>query len=73
MISNSGPVGAMYASAFPERVRAMVIDSTVAPDFADYLIERPSEQQASYELRPAADSTSSARPSRAARSRTSAS
>jgi pimeloyl-ACP methyl ester carboxylesterase len=50
MISNSGPVGAMYASAYPERVRAMVIDSTVAPDFADYLIERPSEQSASYEL-----------------------
>jgi pimeloyl-ACP methyl ester carboxylesterase len=50
MISNSGPVAAMYASAWPERVRAMVIDSTVAPDFADYLIERPSEQQASYEL-----------------------
>jgi pimeloyl-ACP methyl ester carboxylesterase len=50
MISNSGPVGAMYASAFPERVRAMVIDSTVAPDFADYLIERPSEQSASYDL-----------------------
>jgi pimeloyl-ACP methyl ester carboxylesterase len=50
MISNSGPVGAMYASAWPERVRALVIDSTVAPDFADYLIERPSEQSASYEL-----------------------
>ncbi|MET0553110.1 MAG: alpha/beta fold hydrolase [Vicinamibacteria bacterium] len=50
MISNSGPVGAMYASAWPQRVRAMVIDSTVAPDFEDYLIERPSEQQASYEL-----------------------
>lgn len=50
MISNSGPVGAMYASAYPERVRAMVIDSTVAPDFADYLIERPAEQSASYEL-----------------------
>jgi pimeloyl-ACP methyl ester carboxylesterase len=50
MISNSGPVGAMYASMYPERVRAMVIDSTVAPDFADYLIERPAEQAASYEL-----------------------
>lgn len=50
MISNSGPVGAMYASLHPDRVRALVIDSTVAPDFHDYLVERPAEQSASYEL-----------------------
>lgn len=50
LFSNTGPVGAMYASLFPQRVRAMVLDSTVAPDFSDYLIERPAEQSASYEL-----------------------
>lgn len=50
MVSNTGPVGAMYASLYPGRVRALVIDSTVAPDFADYLVERPAEQSASYEL-----------------------
>jgi pimeloyl-ACP methyl ester carboxylesterase len=49
MISNSGPVAATYASLFPRHVRAMVIDSPVAPDFDDYAIERVSEQSASYE------------------------
>jgi pimeloyl-ACP methyl ester carboxylesterase len=49
MISNSGPVGAIYASLFPRHVRAMVIDSPVGPDFDDYAIERLSEQSASYE------------------------
>jgi pimeloyl-ACP methyl ester carboxylesterase len=50
MISNSGPVAAVYASLFPKRVRAMLIDSTVAPEFRDYLIERWSEESASYDL-----------------------
>ncbi len=50
MISNSGPVGAVYASLFPKRVRAMLLDSTVAPEFRDHLIERLTEQSASYEF-----------------------
>jgi pimeloyl-ACP methyl ester carboxylesterase len=49
MISNSGPVAAIYASLFPRHVRAMVIDSPVGPDFDDYAIERITEQSASYE------------------------
>lgn len=49
MLSNSGPVAAIYASLFPRHVRAMVIDSPVAPDFDDYAIERITEQSASYE------------------------
>ena len=50
MISNSGPVAAVYASNFPKHVRAMLIDSTVAPEFRDYAIERWSEESASYDL-----------------------
>jgi pimeloyl-ACP methyl ester carboxylesterase len=50
MISNSGPVGAVYASMFPQRVRAMLIDSTVGPDFADYNLERPTEQSVADEF-----------------------
>ena len=50
MISNSGPVAAVYASHFPKHVRAMLIDSTVAPEFRDYIIERWSEESASYDL-----------------------
>jgi pimeloyl-ACP methyl ester carboxylesterase len=50
MISNSGPVAAVYAARFPERVRAMLIDSTVAPEFRDYAIDRWSEQSASYDI-----------------------
>jgi len=46
MISNSGPVGAVYASLYPKRVRAMLLDSPVGPDFRDYNIERPAEQAA---------------------------
>lgn len=49
MISNSGPVAAIYASLFPRHVRAMLIDSPVGPDFDDYAIERITEQSASYE------------------------
>jgi pimeloyl-ACP methyl ester carboxylesterase len=50
MISNSGPVAATYASLFPRHVRAMVIDSPVAPDFDDYAIERVTDQSASDEM-----------------------
>jgi pimeloyl-ACP methyl ester carboxylesterase len=50
MISNSGPVAAVYAALFPKQVRAMLIDSTVAPKFRDYAIERWSEESASYDL-----------------------
>lgn len=49
MISNSGPVAGIYATFFPKQIRAMVIDSPVAPEFHDYWIERPTEQSASYE------------------------
>jgi pimeloyl-ACP methyl ester carboxylesterase len=50
MISNSGPVAAVYAALFHKQVRAMLIDSTVAPKFRDYAIERWSEESASYDL-----------------------
>ena len=50
MISNSGPVGAVYASLYPKRVRAMLLDSPVGPDFRDYNIERPAEQAAAQDL-----------------------
>lgn len=49
LASNSGPVGAVYASLFPERVRAMLLDSPVAPEHRDYWIERRTEQGGSYE------------------------
>jgi pimeloyl-ACP methyl ester carboxylesterase len=49
MISNSGPVAAIYASLFARHVRAMVIDSPVGPEFDDWGIERIAEQSASYE------------------------
>jgi pimeloyl-ACP methyl ester carboxylesterase len=50
MVSNSGPVGAIYASLYPRRVRAMLLDSPVGPDFRDYNIERPAEQAAAQDL-----------------------
>ena len=49
MASNSGPVGAVYASLFPGRVRAMLLDSPVGPEHRDYWIERRIEQGGSYE------------------------
>jgi pimeloyl-ACP methyl ester carboxylesterase len=49
MASNSGPVGAVYASLFPRRVRAMLLDSPVGPEHRDYWIERRIEQGGSYE------------------------
>src|SRR4029434_7819667 len=50
MFSNSGPVGAVYAGMFPERVRAMILDSPVGPNFRDSLGERPQLQAQSYDL-----------------------
>lgn len=47
VLSNTGPVAATYASLFPEHVRAMLLDSTVAPEHYDYIIERWQEQVAS--------------------------
>jgi pimeloyl-ACP methyl ester carboxylesterase len=49
MASNSGPVAAVYASLFPGRVRAMLLDSPVGPEHRDYWIERRIEQGGSYE------------------------
>lgn len=49
MASNSGPVAAVYASLFPKRVRAMIIDSPVAGEHRDYWLERRIEQGDSYE------------------------
>jgi pimeloyl-ACP methyl ester carboxylesterase len=48
MLSNSGPVAAVYAALFSRRVRAMLIDSTVAPEFRDYTLERWREEAAGY-------------------------
>jgi pimeloyl-ACP methyl ester carboxylesterase len=50
MASNSGPVGAIYATLFPKRVRAMVLDSPVGPEFSGYWLHRRAEQSASLEL-----------------------
>lgn len=50
MISNSAPVGAVYARLFPRRVRALVLDSGVGPDFADYGLQRVVDQSGSYEI-----------------------
>ncbi len=49
LASNSGPVGAVYATLFPKRVRAMLLDSPVGPEHRDYWIERRIEQGGSYE------------------------
>jgi pimeloyl-ACP methyl ester carboxylesterase len=43
-------LGAAYASMFPERVRAMILDSAVAPEFRDNYVEFNSEQAAAFEL-----------------------
>jgi pimeloyl-ACP methyl ester carboxylesterase len=49
MASNSGPVAALYASLFPTRVRAMIVDAPVAAEHRDYWLERRTEQGDSYE------------------------
>src|SRR5262249_37693132 len=48
-VSYGTVVGAVYASMFPERVRAMVLDGGLAPEFRDYLVEEAAEQASGYE------------------------
>lgn len=43
-------LGAVYASLFPQRVRAMVLDAGVAPEFHDSLVEFWTEHSASFEV-----------------------
>lgn len=42
--------GVVYASLFPKRVRALVLDGGVTPDFDDYWLETILEQSASLEI-----------------------
>jgi len=42
-------LGAVYASIFPQRVRAALLDSGVAPEFRDHRVEFRSEQATSFE------------------------
>jgi pimeloyl-ACP methyl ester carboxylesterase len=42
-------LGAAYASMFPSRVRAMMLDGAVPPDFRDYLVEDWAEISAAFE------------------------
>jgi pimeloyl-ACP methyl ester carboxylesterase len=42
-------LGAAYASLFPERVRAMMLDGAVAPEFRDYLAESWTEASGAFE------------------------
>jgi pimeloyl-ACP methyl ester carboxylesterase len=49
VFSNTGPVAASYASLFPKRARAIIIDSPVGPEHRSYWIERRTEQGGSYE------------------------
>lgn len=42
-------LGAVYASLFPQRVRAALLDSGIAPEFRDHRVEFRSEQAASFE------------------------
>ncbi|NJM08381.1 alpha/beta hydrolase [Candidatus Gracilibacteria bacterium] len=42
-------LGAVYASLFPTRVRAMILDSGVMPEFRDSLVEFAAEQSMSFE------------------------
>jgi pimeloyl-ACP methyl ester carboxylesterase len=43
-------LGATYASLFPQRVRAMLLDSSMLPEFRDYHLEYAMEQGASIDL-----------------------
>jgi pimeloyl-ACP methyl ester carboxylesterase len=43
-------LGAVYASMFPERVRAMVLDAGLVPEFGDSLVEFFSEQAIGFEM-----------------------
>jgi pimeloyl-ACP methyl ester carboxylesterase len=42
-------LGAAYASMFPERVRAMILDAGVMPEFRDSIVEFNAEQMAGFE------------------------
>lgn len=42
-------LGAVYASLFPQRIRAALLDSGIAPEFRDHRVEFRSEQAASFE------------------------
>jgi pimeloyl-ACP methyl ester carboxylesterase len=53
-ITYAGPsygtvLGAAYASMFPSRVRAMMLDGAFPPDFRDYLTENWAEMSAAFE------------------------
>ncbi len=43
-------LGAVYASLFPQHVRAMLLDAAFPPEFHDNLVEFLSEQAAAFEL-----------------------
>ena len=42
-------LGAAYASMFPSRVRAMMLDGAIPPDFRDYLVEDWAGMSAAFE------------------------
>jgi pimeloyl-ACP methyl ester carboxylesterase len=48
--SYSTLLGAVYASLFPERVRAMVLDAVMLPEYRDYFLEYVMEQGTSIDL-----------------------
>ncbi|HEU4535892.1 MAG TPA: alpha/beta hydrolase, partial [Polyangiaceae bacterium] len=48
--SYGAELGAVYASLFPKRVRAMVLDGGTSDTFADYTVEAFAEQAAAAEL-----------------------
>jgi pimeloyl-ACP methyl ester carboxylesterase len=49
-VSYGSELGAVYASLFPKRVRAMVIDGGVTDTFGDYTMEMFIEEAAAHEL-----------------------
>ncbi|HEY8462381.1 MAG TPA: alpha/beta hydrolase [Blastocatellia bacterium] len=49
-ISYGTALGAVYASLFPRRVRAMALDAAMAPEFRDSLVEFWAEHSAAFEL-----------------------
>jgi pimeloyl-ACP methyl ester carboxylesterase len=48
--SYGSELGAVYASLYPERVRAMLLDGGIAPEFRDNLVEMLSEYSGGFEL-----------------------
>jgi pimeloyl-ACP methyl ester carboxylesterase len=49
-LSYGTTLGSVYASLFPQRVRAMLLDAGVPPEFRDYLVEFWSEHSAGFEV-----------------------